>query len=161
MTLSWAGQSSKQRRHHEGQERLLAEVGSYPRPDILELCPHVGLQVMMILVIPDNPHQIFITSFRPLILTPMDIQPQSQSTDIELHKEKNFSDHKRILLWTSFFADPSFSLRKDIWNNPIFSEKFCFLIVSLRQLLGERWSSDEDFSRLGCPEFRCLVKSHL
>ena len=88
-------------------------MGSYPRPDVLELCPHVGLQVMMILVIPHNPHQIFITSFRPLILTPMDIQPQSQSTDIELHKEKNFSDHKRILLWTSFFADPSFSLRKD------------------------------------------------
>ena len=41
----------------------MAEVGSYPRPDILELCPHVGLQVLMILVIPHNPHQIFIKSF--------------------------------------------------------------------------------------------------
>ena len=50
------------------------------------------------------------TSFRPLILTPTDPQQQRDSTDIELHKETNFSEHKRILLWTTFFADPTFRL---------------------------------------------------
>ena len=109
LTLSGAGQVSQHKQDDEEWEwNLQAEVAGPPHLVSLELHHHAGLQVTIRQE--SQTFYYFITSFRPLILPPTEPQQQRDSTDLEFHKGTNFSEHKRILLWTTFFADPTFRL---------------------------------------------------
>ena len=82
------------------------------------------------------------------------MRPYTERSNVE-SKWESLHNYKRILLWTSFFSDPSFRLRNVFFKHYWGSSKHW-----IRYLLGEGWNTIEDFSKLGCPEFRCLVKSH-